>query len=114
MPSLLRKVDLVCLPTLYGEGIPRILIEASASGLASIATDVAGCNEIIKNGETGFLIPTGSTIEMADEIRKALSCYMENSDLLAEHSTAALSHFRTGDFSQASVTDRFVELLKMS
>jgi glycosyltransferase involved in cell wall biosynthesis len=34
MPNLLRECDIVCLPTRYGEGIPRILLEAAASGLA--------------------------------------------------------------------------------
>jgi glycosyltransferase involved in cell wall biosynthesis len=39
MPNLLRECDIVCLPTRYGEGIPRILIEAAASGLAPIASN---------------------------------------------------------------------------
>ncbi|MGV4793004.1 glycosyltransferase [Rhizobium sp. F40D2] len=114
MPSLLRKVDLVCLPTLYGEGIPRILIEASACGVASLATDVAGCNEVVKNGKTGFLIRAGKPTEMADEIESILIQYVESPKLLRDHSEAALALFQSGDFSQASVTGRFIELLKVA
>lgn len=114
MPSLLRTVDVVCLPTLYGEGIPRILIEAAACGIASIATDVPGCNEIVLNGETGVLIKPGMLPEMANEIASATDEYAKNPSLLADHSQAALSHFRAGGFSESSVIEHFVELLGFS
>lgn len=114
MPSLLRTVDVVCLPTLYGEGIPRILIEAAACGIASIATDVPGCNEIVLDGETGVLVKPGMLNEMADEIASATDIYAKNPALLAAHSQAALSHFRAGGFTESSVIAHFVELLGFS
>ncbi len=58
MPRLLRGVDVLCLPTAYGEGVPRILIEAAASGLPLIATDSPGCRDIVRDGVNGFLIPS--------------------------------------------------------
>jgi glycosyltransferase involved in cell wall biosynthesis len=56
MVSLLHSVDLVCLPTVYGEGVPRILIEAAACGRALLATNVSGCNAIVENGFNGYLV----------------------------------------------------------
>lgn len=114
MPSLIRTVDIVCLPTLYGEGIPRILIEASACGIASIATNVPGCNEIVLDGETGVLITPGSLSDMANDIASAADAYAKNPPLLSAHSQAALNLFRTGGFSENSVIEHFVKLLGFS
>src|SRR5262249_22502931 len=50
MLDLLRSVDVVALPSYYGEGVPRILIEAAASGLPLVATDKPGCREIVRHG----------------------------------------------------------------
>ncbi len=57
MPGLLRNVDVLCLPTAYGEGVPRILIEAAASGLPLVASDSPGCRDIVRDGVNGLLIP---------------------------------------------------------
>lgn len=55
MPELISQVDVVCLPTTYGEGVPRILIEAAACGRPIVATDTPGCNDIVQHDITGYL-----------------------------------------------------------
>jgi len=55
MASLLEKTDVVVLPSLYGEGIPRILIEAAARGCLTLAHDIDGVREIVVDGQTGAL-----------------------------------------------------------
>jgi glycosyltransferase involved in cell wall biosynthesis len=57
MPKLLASVNIVVLPTTYGEGVPRILIEAASCGLPIVATNIAGCREIVHDGVNGFLVP---------------------------------------------------------
>lgn len=59
MAAVLQNSDVLVLPTCYGEGVPRILIEASSCGVACIATDVAGCREIVKDGVNGLLVEPG-------------------------------------------------------
>ena len=59
MQGLLQRVDVVVLPSVYGEGVPRILVEAAATGLPLIAYDVPGSREIVKDGVNGFLLPKG-------------------------------------------------------
>lgn len=54
--ELMDSVDVVCLPTLYGEGIPRILIEGASSGKALIASNRGGCKEICINDYNGVLL----------------------------------------------------------
>ncbi len=70
--SLLEKVDLVALPTYYGEGVPRILIEAAASGKPLVATDMPGCHEIVQHRLNGILIPPRDSRELARAIKEIL------------------------------------------
>ncbi len=60
------------LPTTYGEGVPKALIEAAACARPLIATDVPGCREIVRDGETGFLVPARNTDALVDAIRRLL------------------------------------------
>jgi glycosyltransferase involved in cell wall biosynthesis len=47
MPSLMRSVDVMALPSYYREGVPRSLIEAAACGLALVTTNLTGCREVV-------------------------------------------------------------------
>jgi len=53
---LISESHIVCLPTTYGEGVPRILIEAAASGRPVIATNVPGCNNFVIDGIDGIIV----------------------------------------------------------
>ena len=65
MAAVLAQAHVVCLPTEYGEGVPRVLIEGAASGRALVATDTPGCREIVRDGETGFLVRPGDPEALA-------------------------------------------------
>lgn len=67
-PYLYGAADIFVLPS-YHENCPLSVLEAMASGMAVIATDVGGVSEIIKNGENGLLIRNSSE-ELADAIIK--------------------------------------------
>lgn len=51
-----EAADAFVLPS-YREGFPNALLQAGAMGLPSIATDICGCNEILRHGENGLLVP---------------------------------------------------------
>lgn len=55
MPSALRQADIFCLPTFYREGTPKALLEAAASGLPIITTNIAGCRDVVRHGENGII-----------------------------------------------------------
>ena len=57
MESVLAQAHVVCLPSRYGEGVPRVLIEGAALGRPLVSTDRPGCREIVRDGETGRLVP---------------------------------------------------------
>lgn len=111
MAELLRQADLVCLPTRYGEGIPRILIEAAASGVAAIASDFPGCREIVHDGENGTLLPLADAATMAAALQRALAAYLENPSLAEDEGREGLRIFRAGGFEESAVVGRFVALL---
>ena len=50
---LIAAADCVVLPTLYREGVPRILMEAAAMARPVIATDMPGCRDAVDHELTG-------------------------------------------------------------
>jgi glycosyltransferase involved in cell wall biosynthesis len=72
MPDVLRQASLFVLPTYYREGVPKVLIEAAATGLASITTDTPGCRDIVAAGETGLLVPPRDAKALADAMEALL------------------------------------------
>lgn len=56
--SKLRASSVYVLPSFYGEGTPRSILEALATGRPVITTDAPGCRETVIPGENGFLVPT--------------------------------------------------------
>ena len=54
---LLARADLLLFPSTYREGVPRVVMEAAATGLPTVAFDVPGVVEAVNDGETGYLVP---------------------------------------------------------
>lgn len=72
MPDLLSNATIVCLPSYYREGIPRVLIEAAACGRPIVTTDAPGCREIVRQGENGLLVPVKDPVALARAITDLL------------------------------------------
>ncbi len=68
VPSLLGMADVFVFPTQYREGVPRALLEAALAGLPIVATRMPGCTDVIRDGESGFLVPPGAPDALADRI----------------------------------------------
>ena len=50
------------------EGIPVALMEAMVSGIPVVATSISGIPELVKNGETGWLVPPEDVDVLADAL----------------------------------------------
>lgn len=61
--------NIVCLPSYYGEGLPKTLVEAAACGRAVVTTDHPGCRDAIEPGVTGRLVPVKSATALADALQ---------------------------------------------
>jgi glycosyltransferase involved in cell wall biosynthesis len=66
-----RAADLFVLPS-TSEGMPNVVLEAMASGLPCVATDVSGSSELVIDGETGFLFEPGNEISLRQGIARVL------------------------------------------
>ncbi len=68
VPAELRKMDLLILPSLFGEGLPMVVLEAMAAGVPVVATRVSGVPEAIRHGRDGVLTDTADPDALARAI----------------------------------------------
>lgn len=72
MPQVMAACHIVCLPTKYGEGVPKVLLEAAAAGRPVVATDTAGCSEVVDDNVEGFLVPAGNSRALANALLRLI------------------------------------------
>lgn len=72
MPAVLHAAHIACLPSSYGEGVPKSLLEAAACGLPIVTTDAPGCREVVRDGVNGLLVPVRDAAVLADALRKLI------------------------------------------
>lgn len=100
------------LPTVYGaldvfvlashrEGFPRVGMEAAASGLPIVTTDVRGCRQIVTDGLNGFLVPLRS----ASALQSAISRLVGDAALRARMGVASAERARD-EFDERAVIER--------
>jgi len=65
--ATLEEADMLVLPS-FAEGVPVVLMEAMASRIPVIASRVAGVEELVEDGVSGFVIPPGDVATLADRI----------------------------------------------
>jgi glycosyltransferase involved in cell wall biosynthesis len=95
-PSLYRAMDILVLPT-YREGVPNVLLEASAMALPIVSTLVPGPVEVVEDGVTGTLVPPADVDQLSDAIKR----YISDAELRSRHGRAArdrvVAEFRQED-----------------
>lgn len=70
--EVFAATHIVCLPSSYGEGIPKVLIEAASCGRPIVTTDSPGCREIVHHEKNGLLIPVKNVDALVDALRKMI------------------------------------------
>jgi glycosyltransferase involved in cell wall biosynthesis len=79
LDRFIPQLDLFVLPS-HTEGLPNVVLEACAAGVPVVATAVGGTPEVIEDGVSGFLAPSGNSEQLAARIDEAL----ENEERLRE------------------------------
>lgn len=104
LPPYYHDADLFIAPSL-AEGLGVVLLEAAASKLPIVASNVGGIPDIVENGITGLLVPPGDSAELARAVIRMVR------DRELRHSTARAAHAKVESrFSWDAVVARFDDL----
>ena len=76
MERIYSSAHVVCLPS-YREGLPKVLLEAMASGRPCITTDAPGCRDAVRHEDNGLLVPVGD----AEALKAAIERLLDNWEL---------------------------------
>jgi len=90
VPRVLAALDVVVMPSMFGEGLPYAAIEAIAAGRAIVAFPTAGIPEVVPHGEAGLLVPAGDVEALAEALIRVLLDH----DLRARLEAGATRHAR--------------------
>lgn len=108
IPELLATSDSFVLPSLW-EGLSVALVEAMASGLPVIATEVSGTTQVMVDGETGWLVPPGDPGALA---RAMIELYSDAS--VARARGAAGRERVLASFSARSQAEQLAAMFRMA
>lgn len=103
VPDLMQSSDLYLNVSLY-EGMPLTLLEAMASGLPIVATDVPGNRELVEDGANGIKAPLGD----AEAIAEVISRILTDANLYSRLSEGSIT--KSGEFSIERAASRHREL----
>jgi len=101
-----RRAHIAVLPS-YREGLPKSLIEAAACGRPLVATGVPGCREVVREGETGRLVPAGDAAALAG----AIAGLLDDPETRRRFGAAA-RELAVREFSQARVVTEMLALYR--
>ncbi len=107
VPTAIRRLDAMLLPSLFGEGMPMVVLEALAAAVPVIATSVEGTPEVIREGVEGFLAKPADSVSLADKLARLTS---SRQDWCAMSSRAVNRH-RTG-FSDAQMAAKVARIYR--
>lgn len=103
--ELLFEHDVLILPSIM-EGIANVVLEAMAIGLPVISTDCGGMNEVVKMGETGWLIPKRSEIAIADAVVNVIATSEDGLQLITHNAHVFVKQY----YSANNSINEFIQL----
>jgi len=105
MNIFLKKFDVLVLPS-YREGLPSVAIEAAATGMPLIVTDVPGCNSLVIDDKNGYLVKSHSS----QSIKSAIQRILKNPKKLKEFGKNSNLMIRT-KFSIDKISKKYIDLI---
>lgn len=103
-----EQADCVVLPSFYGEGIPRSLLEAAAMGRPIITTDNIGCRDVVIDGTTGYLCRVKDVNSLAEQMIRFIKLSSEQQVAMG----VAGHDYVKAHFSIEQVLENYRSLLK--
>lgn len=97
VPSLLAMSDVFAFPSEYAEGVPRALMEAALCSRPIVATDLAGCREVVRDGWNGIITPLRDPQKLAQNIITLLDSPARAAEMAARGPKVIKSRFSLDD-----------------
>jgi len=107
LPEYLNKLKLLVLPS-YTEGLPNIMLEAMACGTPVLATPVGAIPDVIKDGETGFLLENNSPECIAETALKILHMPDDKLEKVSDNARALVEE----KFTFEAAVERWSEIME--
>ena len=101
VPAIMRTLDAMVLPSLFGEGMPMVVLEALACGVPVIATRVEGTPEVIRHGQEGLLAHP----QDSDSLSQAIQVFISDRSAWCRMSQSAVQRHRQG-FSDVKMAEQ--------
>jgi glycosyltransferase involved in cell wall biosynthesis len=107
IPEVMSAADAYVLSSAW-EGMPMVLLEAAAAGLPTVATRVGGNHEVVRDGETGFLVPPSDDAALAEGMLKLMALPLSERRAMGD---AGHHHVRS-HYGLGRVAERWEELYR--
>ncbi len=108
VPDLQAAADVFAMPSFW-EGMPLAILEAMIVGNAIVASNIGGIPEMLRNGESGLLVPAGDAPALADALRRLI----EDASLRERLGASARRHAEA-EFHVEVMADRYEHLYRGS
>ncbi|MEM1115320.1 MAG: glycosyltransferase [Bacteroidota bacterium] len=100
VPHLLAAADAFVFAS-ESEGLPNVIMEAQAAGLPVVATEVGGVPELVRDGETGWLVATSAPDALADRMVRVVAEPLQSRRLGERAAAATRQQFGLGRYIDA-------------
>ncbi len=112
----LTQMDLFVLPSLFGEGLPMVVLEAMAAGVPVVGTQVEGVPEAIKDGVNGVIAKPGDSEDLAHAMRRIIDRELDWCDLRARAIRSHAESFSAERMAEgvAAVYDRVLDATRVN
>ena len=104
----LSNVDCVVLPSYYGEGVPRSLLEGGAMGKIIITTDSVGCRDTVDDGINGFLCSPKNVKDLIKKLKRVINMKSDDRQLMGFNSRKKIEK----EFDEKIVLNKYKKAIK--
>ena len=108
--SWIEKSHCTILPSHGGEGVPNVLLETAAMGRICIGSRIAGTEDVIDDGKTGYLFTAGDTEDLVRAIRKVLALTPEERTAMGLAGRAKVER----EFDRRQVVEKYMREVELA
>jgi len=104
----IAKTDCAVLPSYYREGVPKVLLEASAMAKPIITTDNVGCKEVVDDGINGYLCEVKNSVDLAAKIEKMINLSEKERTKMGQAGREKI----VKEFDEKIVIDKYLKIIE--